>query len=90
MRPQLFAGGVLVALMGVLFYLVVLPVTYFWGIPFVVAGTIMAMASFFLSETQGPVTAPEGFKFCLFCSTPMPMKAGRCPHCNGLQPREGS
>jgi len=48
----------------------------------------MMIASLFLPETEGPVKPPEGFRFCVFCSTPVPVTAERCPHCNGVQPRE--
>ena len=88
MRPQLLVGGILVSLMGILFYLVPLPLTYFWGIPFVVAGGIMAIVSFFLAEGRGPIVPPPGYKFCVFCSAPVPLDSDRCPRCNGLQPRE--
>ena len=89
MRPQLFVGGLLVVLMGVLFYALPLPLVSFWSIPFLAGGGIMILASFFLSEGPGPVQPPEGFRFCVFCSTPVRMGSERCPHCNGLQPREG-
>jgi hypothetical protein len=88
MRPQLLVGGILVSLMGILFYLVPLPLTYFWGIPFVVAGGIMAIVSFFLPEGRGPIVPPLGYGFCVFCSAPVLLNSDRCPRCNGLQPRE--
>jgi len=87
MRPQLLFGGLLVALMGVGFYVLALPFAYFWSIPFGAAGVIMIAASFFLSETEGPVQPPEGFRFCPYCSTAVSLSAERCPHCNGVQPR---
>ena len=90
MRPQLFTGGLLVGLMGVLFYALPLPLVSFWSIPFLIGGGIMGAASFFLPESPGPVRPPEGFRYCVFCSTPVPIGAERCAHCNGLQPREGS
>ncbi len=88
MRPQLFVGGVLVALMGAGFYILQLPFVFFWSIPFAIGGGIMVVASFFLPEGQGPVKPPEGFRFCAYCSTPVPLAADRGPHCNGVQPRE--
>ena len=88
MRPQLLVGGLLVALMGVGFYALQLPLVYFWSLPFGVGGAIMIIASFFLSETPGPLRPPEGSRFCVFCSTPVPLTSERCPHCNGLQPKE--
>ena len=89
MRPQLLGGGVLVVLMGVGFYAFPLPLVYFWSLPFMVGGGVMAIGSLFLPESQGPVLPPDGFKFCPFCSTPVPHGALRCPHCNGVQPKEG-
>lgn len=88
MRPQLLAGGLLVAAMGAGFYVLPLPFVYFWSVPFVIGGALMAMASFFLPETSGPLQPPEGFRFCPFCSTPVPLGSERCPHCNGVQRRE--
>jgi len=85
MRPQLLAGGLLVVAMGAGFYLLQLPLVYFWSIPFVIGGAIMVIASFFLSEGPGPMVPPEGYRFCPFCSTPVKIGAERCPHCNGLQ-----
>jgi hypothetical protein len=90
MRPQLFVGGLLVALLGAVFYVLPLPLAYAWGVPLAVAGGLMCLASFFVSESPGPVRPPEGFRFCVFCSNPVPITSERCPHCNGLQPREGS
>jgi hypothetical protein len=85
MRPQLLGGGLLVAAMGGGFYALQLPFVYFWSIPFLIGGAMMAAASFFLPETTGPVEPPEGFRFCPFCSTPVPLGAERCPHCDGVQ-----
>ncbi len=88
MRPQLLVGGLLVAIMGAGFYLLQIPFVYFWSVPFVVGGVIMVIGSFFLPESPGPPTPPEGFRFCVFCSTPVPLSSDRCPHCNGMQPKE--
>lgn len=87
MRPQLFAGGLLVALTGGGFYLLEVPLLYFWSIPFAMGGAVMMAFSFFLPESPGPITPPEGHRFCVFCSTPVPIGDARCPHCNGVQPR---
>ncbi len=88
MRSQLLIGGVLVAAMGAGFYALELPLVYFWSVPFVIGGAMMAIASFFLPPSAGPLKPPEGYRFCVFCSTPVPLAAERCPHCNGLQPKE--
>lgn len=87
MRPQLLFGGVLVALMGLGLFVLALPFAYFWSIPFAVAGVIMIVGGFLLGETEGPVKPPEGFRFCPYCSTPVPLSSERCPHCDGVQPR---
>ncbi len=87
MRPQLLIGGLLVALTGVVFYLVPLPLVYFWSLPFVIGGGVMSLASLIMAEGPGPMMPPEGFRFCVFCSTPVPLASERCPHCNGLQPK---
>ena len=88
MRSQLLVGGLFVGLLGVGFYALQLPFVYFWSIPFGVGGVIMILVSFFLPESTGPLKPPEGFRFCVFCSTPVPLTSDRCPHCNGLQPKE--
>ena len=87
MRPQLFAGGVLVLIMGVVFFVLVVPLAYFWSLPFVGGGLVMILVSFFLPEGEAPLAPPDGYRFCIFCSTPVPVDAERCPHCNGYQPR---
>lgn len=87
MRSPLLVAGVIVILMGALFYVIQIPLVYFWSLPFVVAGAIMAGVSPFLSESEGPVKPPQGQKFCVFCSTAIPVDARRCPNCNGAQPR---
>jgi hypothetical protein len=87
MRPQLLVGGLFVGILGLGFYVLELPLVYFWSIPFGIGGTIMIIASFFLPETSGPLVPPEGFRFCVFCSNPVPLNSDRCPHCNGIQPK---
>jgi len=88
MRPQLLVAGVLVALTGGVFYVLEIPLVYSWSLPFLVGGALMAALSPFLSESQGSLEPPEGFRFCAFCSTPVPVSQERCTYCNGLQPRE--
>ena len=87
MRPQLFAGGLMVAMVGAAFLILVVPLAYFWGFPFMVGGALMIAVSFFLPEGEAPLAPPEGYRFCVFCSTPMSVDVERCPHCNGYQPR---
>ncbi|MDG6989061.1 MAG: hypothetical protein JRN21_07015 [Nitrososphaerota archaeon] len=87
MRPSLFSGGVLVALMGGVFYILALPFVFFWSLPFAAGGGIMILVSLILPEDEAPLAPPEGYRFCLFCSTPVPIEEERCPHCNGYQPR---
>jgi len=88
MRTQLFAGGLLVAATGAGFYLLAFPLVFFWSIPFGVVGVIMAVASVFLPEGQGPIKPPDGYRFCVYCSSEVPIASERCPHCNGVQPKE--
>jgi len=84
MRPQLFWGGLIVLAAGAGFYAILFLDI---GIPLAVGGALMLTASFFLSERSGTILPPPGFRFCVFCSTPVPIDSDRCPHCNGLQPR---
>lgn len=88
MRPQLLVGGLMVAAMGIGFYALQIPFVYFWSLPFVIGGAIMMIMGLFVAESQGPPEPPEGFRFCSFCSTPVPLDAERCSHCNGVQPRD--
>lgn len=76
--------------MGVVFILVPLPLTLAWSLPLLAGGGIMCVASLFMAEGAGPVRPPEGFRFCVFCSTLVPDGSARCPQCNGLQPPEGA
>jgi len=88
MRPQLLVGGLLIAGMGAGFYLLQLPLVYFWSLPFGIAGIIMAIIGFFVAEREGTIQPPEGHKFCPFCSTPVMIGTERCPHCDGVQRTE--
>jgi hypothetical protein len=90
MRPQLLVGGLFVGVLGLGFYVLELPLVYYWSIPFGLGGAIMIIASFFLSEAPGPLTPPEGFRFCVYCSNPVPLTSDRCANCNGIQPKGGS
>ena len=85
MRPQLFGAGVLVMALAAVFYVLEIPLVYFWSIPFAIGGAIMAIASLFLPESAGPVEPSEGYRFCPFCSNPVRLDAKRCDHCNGVQ-----
>jgi hypothetical protein len=90
MRPPLFGAGLLVMATGAGFYVLVLPIVSVWGVPMVIGGAVMSGAGLLLPEGRGPVQPPEGFRFCVFCTTPVPIASERCPHCNGLQPKEGA
>lgn len=87
MRSQLLVAGVMIMLLGVAFYVLQIPLVYFWSVPFVVGGGLMAVASPFLKESLGPVQAPEGYRFCVFCGTPVKLQDERCAHCSGVQPK---
>jgi hypothetical protein len=89
MRSQLFVAGVLIFVMGAAFYVLLVPLVSVWGIPFMAGGGVMALASFFLAESLGPVQPPEGYRFCVYCGTPVKLGADRCQHCNGVQPKTG-
>ena len=88
MRTQLLGAGLFVALVGAVFYAFPLPLTFAWSLTLLVAGGLMCLASFFISESTGPVKPPAGFRFCAFCSTLAPTSSERCPQCNGIQPQE--
>jgi len=88
MRQQLFAGGLMVVIMGIVLYIIQLPLVFFWSLPFMIGGALMMVGSFFASERAGPVEPPEGYKFCVFCSNPVPVDSDRCPRCDGVQPKE--
>jgi len=85
MRSQLVLSGALVMLLGAAFYILEIPLAFTWSTVFVGGGALMALAGFVVPESSGPVTPPEGYRFCKFCSAAVPLQALRCPHCNGLQ-----
>ena len=58
-----------------------------WGIFSVVTGLAVAGISLLVRPGSDPIEPPEGHRFCVFCSTPVPIGSARCPHCNGLQPK---
>jgi len=80
-------AGAMIMLLGAIFYLLQVPLVYFWSLPFLVGGGVMAVASLLMSESEGPVEPPEGYRFCVFCGTPVKLDADRCSHCNGFQPK---
>lgn len=90
MRPQLLVSGLLVMLPGAVCHFLGIPLVYFWSLPLLVGGALMAIASLFMSESPGLVPPPEGYHFCRFCSRLVPVQAEGHPSCNGLQVREGS
>ena len=94
MRPQLFAGGLVLVLLGAVFYGVSLflgfLLFYAWSLTLAACGGLMCVASLFASKSQGPVRPPEGFRFCVYCSNPVPITSEKCPQCNGMQPKEGA
>ena len=58
-----------------------------FSIPFIVGGAAMVVVSPFLGPGQLPVLAPDGFRYCVFCSNLVRADAARCDRCNGVQPR---
>jgi hypothetical protein len=88
MRSQLLVGGTMIGLTGLAFFVLQIPFAYFWSIPFMIGGLIMAAVSPFLSESEGPVRPPEGYIFCVFCSVLLPAGTEKCENCGGHQPRE--
>lgn len=86
MRPQLLGAGVLVLILGGVFYVLAIPLVFFWSVPFLVGGVVMAILGLVLPEGTGPVEPPEGYRFCPFCSSIVKIGAERCDHCNGIQP----
>jgi len=86
MRSQLFLSGALALGVGILFYVLALPAVFALSIPFLLGGAVMIIVSPFLRESEGPVSPPEGYRFCVFCSTPVRIGAERCDHCGGRQP----
>lgn len=90
MRPQLLVSGLLVVLLGGAFYLLELPFVFYWSVPFVIGGAAMMLAGVLAPESSGPIRPPEGYRFCRYCSAQIPVTSERCPHCNGIQPKEGT
>jgi hypothetical protein len=90
MRSQLLVSGILVALFGVALYILQIPLAFAWSLVFISGGALMAGASLFVAESEGPVTPPDGYRFCRFCSAAVPLQVLRCPRCNGLQQTGGT
>jgi len=86
MRSQLLVAGAFAVVLGVLFYVLELPIVYLWSFPLIIGGGLMVLFSPFLKESEGPLTPPEGYRFCVFCSTLVALGAERCGHCGGRQP----
>jgi len=86
MRSQLLVAGAFAVVLGVLFYVLELPVVFAWSFPLIVGGALLMLLSPFLKESEGPLTPPEGYHFCVFCSTLVALGAERCGHCGGRQP----
>jgi hypothetical protein len=58
------------------------------GVIFIAAGLVLAGLSAVAKEREDKVEPPPGTRFCVFCSSPVPLTEVRCPNCNGVQPRE--
>ncbi|MDA4125244.1 MAG: hypothetical protein OK438_07355 [Thaumarchaeota archaeon] len=90
MRPPLLGSGLLVMATGAAFYFLELPIFSVWGFPMVVGGGIMSAVAFWLPEGRGQVRPPDGYRFCVFCTSLVPIGGVRCSHCNGIQPQGGA
>ena len=93
MRVQLLTAGVLIALLGGALFVLDISLNfllaYYWSLVFLAGGTLMALAGLFASPGSGPVAPPDGYRFCKFCSAPVPSDVVRCPQCNGVQSEAG-
>jgi hypothetical protein len=85
-RSSLVFSGLLSSGLGLLLYILEVPFGFSWSIPLMVGGLVFMIAGFIVSETEGRIEPPPGYRFCLFCSTPVKLDAKRCEQCNGLQP----
>jgi hypothetical protein len=63
-----------------------LPPINSFATPFVIAGIVMILVGAVVKEGGGPIVAPEGFRYCVFCSAIIPQEMNRCSNCGGLQP----
>ncbi len=86
MRSQLLFAGLMTIGLGALFYVTALPLVFSWSLPLLIGGVVMLLASPLLKESEGPVQPLDGYRFCVFCATPVLLDADRCQHCGGLQP----
>jgi len=82
MRSSLVVSGLIIGLTGAALF-VALGGTA-WLVLFA-GGFVALVLGFLLEETTERVEPPPGYRFCLFCSTPVLEGAERCSHCNGLQ-----
>ena len=90
MRSQLLVSGAFIAFMGFSFYVLEIPLLFTWSSVLLAGGAVMFFAGFVVPERAGPISPPEGYRFCRFCSAAVPQQEARCPQCNGLQQSGGS
>jgi hypothetical protein len=83
MRSSLVVSGGIISLTGGVLF-VTLDGTAWLAL--IAGGVVALVAGFLLGEMADKVEPPPGYRFCLFCSTPVMEGAERCGHCNGLQP----
>ena len=84
MRSSLVVSGGIILITGVALFLA------FQGTAWLVliaGGAAASVAGFVLEESTDRVDPPPGYRFCVFCSTPVAEGDERCGHCNGLQPK---
>jgi hypothetical protein len=83
MRSSLVVSGGIIALTGVALYVALAGGAW---LVMIAGGMVVVVSGFLLKEVTDRVEPPDGYRFCLFCSTPVVIGAERCGHCNGLQP----
>ena len=82
MRSSLVVSGGIITLTGVALFVALAGEAW---LALVAGGFVVLVSGFLLGEATERVVPPDGYRFCLFCSTPVMVGAERCSHCNGLQ-----
>ena len=71
--------------LGILFYLLEIPIVFLWSFPFMAGGLIFILIGLLVKESE-LIELPAGERFCPFCSSSVFLGMERCENCNGLQP----
>ncbi len=82
MRSSLVVSGGILVLTGIVLFVALSGEAW---LALIAGGAVVLVSGFFLKEVTDRIEPPQGYHFCMFCSTLVTDGAERCSHCNGLQ-----